>query len=289
MNEWSCNGTTFAKLDMKTLRGESGLGFYRLIVQVNVTTHNRQTGEEVTATNIRGEMRVRGKGTQEYYLGSLRQLGADSSIQTYQHTNDNNFSLEIELDARRIEAIEGIRLGEDLSFSLIIYGVAHSEREKRSQPVNVTLQYKANQSAWIEILQQMGYRRTMLLEIPLLSEEISPRFEEAAKHLQTAQTHLLKGHFREAVGTCRDVMESLTMALNDEGDQPPDTVKSWFKDQKSFSKEERLRLVRRALTVLTHPARHADEVSALIEWRPADARAVIVMVATLLQIAAEKE
>lgn len=289
MSEWSCNATTFAKLDLKTLRGEPGLGFYRLIALVNVTTHNRQAGEEVTVTNIRGEMYVRGKNPQDHYIGRLQRLGSDSFIQTYQHTNDNNFSLEIELDARRIEAIEGIRLGEDLSFSLTIYGVAYSEREKRSQSVNTTLQYRANQSAWIEILQQMGYRRTMLLEVPLLSEGISPLFKEAAEHLKTAQTHLLKGHFRDAVGACRDVMESLSVALRDENAQPPEMVKSWFEGTRSMGKEERICLVRRALKVLTHPARHADEISTSIEWSPKDARTIIVLAASLFQIVAEKE
>lgn len=289
MSEWSFGATTFAKLDLKTLRGEPGLGFYRLIAQVDVTTHGRQAGEEVSVTNIRGEVQVHGKDPRDRYLGNLRRLGTDSSLMTYQHTGNNNFQLEIEMDARRVEAIEEIRLGEDLFFTLTVYGLAYGEREKRSQSVSTTLQYRANQSAWIEILQQMGYRRTMLLEIPLLGDEVSPRFPEAAEHLKTAQTHLLRGHFRDAVGTCRDVIESLSVALSDESAQLPETVKSWFEGTRSMSKEERFRLVRRALKVLTHPARHADEVSASIEWRLTDARAAIVMVATLLQIAAEKE
>lgn len=289
MNEWSCNGTTFAKLNLKTLRGEPGLGFYRLIAQVEVTTHGKPAGEEVSVINIRGEMQVRGKDQRDRYLGNLRRLGTDSSIMTYQHIGDNNFQLEIEMDARRVEAIEEIRLGEDLLFTLTLYGLAYSEREKRSQPVNVTLQYRANQSAWIEILQQMGYRRTMLLEIPLLGDEVSPRFPEAAEHLKTAQTRLLCGHFRDAVGACRDVMESLSVVLSDENTQPPEIIKSWFENTRSMGKEERLRIVRRALKLLTHPARHADEVSASIEWRPMDARTVISLTAALLQITTKKD
>jgi len=63
----------------------------------------------------------------------------------------------------------------------------------------------------------------MLLEIPILDEKVSPRFPEAAEHLRTAQTHLLRGNFRDSVGACRDVMESLSKALSDDQYQLDET------------------------------------------------------------------
>ncbi len=283
---WALNSTIFAEVDLKTLHGERGLGFYRLMAQIDVTTHSKQPGEEVTVTNIGGDLWVRGNSNQEHFLGYLRRQGAESPIRTYQHTYKGNVHLEIELDARRIEAIERIRLGGDLFFRMNLYGAAYGGREKSSQPVHATLQYRANQGTWIEILGQMGYRQTMLLEIPVPSDEVSLQLPEAAEHLQTAQTHMLQGHFRDAVGACRDVMESLSVALNDERDQPPETIKSWFEGTRAMGKEERLRIVRRSLKILTHAARHADEVSTSIEWGPTDARVAIIMAAALLQLAA---
>lgn len=285
---WTLNSTIFAELDLKTLQGSPGLGFYRLIAQVDVTTHGKQAGEEVAVTNIGGELYVRGKGNQEHFLGYLRRQGTELPLTTFQHTQTGNILLETELDARRVEAIERVRLGGDLFFRMNLYGVANGGCEKSSRSVNATLQYRANQSAWIETLEQMGYRQTMLLEIPVPGDEVSPQLPEAAKHLQTAQTHMLRGHFRDAVGACRDVMESLSTALNDERDQLPEAIKSWFEGTRSLGKEERLRIVRRAFKILTHPARHADEVSTSIEWGPTDARAAIVMAATLLGVAGEK-
>ncbi len=286
---WSLSQTTFAELDWKMLQGRPGLGFYRLIAQVDLTTHGKQVGEEVAVTNIGGELWIRGKGNQEHFLGYLRRQGTEFPLTTYRHISKGNISLEIELDARRIEALEQIRLGGDLSFRMNLYGVASGGREKSSQEVQATLQYRANQSTWAEILEQMGYRQTMLLEIPVPGDEVSPQLQEAVKHLQTAQTHMLRGHFRDAVGACRDVVESLSITLSDEKDQLPEAIQSWFKDTRSMDKKERLRIVRRALKVLTHPARHADEVSASIEWGPTDARTVILMAAALLQIAAEEK
>jgi len=284
-DSWTIGLYIFAELELKSIHGSPGLGFYRLIIRVGYTMHSKPSGQEVTVTNIGGA------DTSVPFLGYVRREAPESPLMTYEHTNKGNFQFEIELDARRIEAIEHIRLGGDLNFTLNIYGIAFSASDGRSHTVTASLQYRANQSTWIEVLDQMGYRRTMLLEIPILDEKVSPRFPEAAEHLRTAQTHLLRGNFREgnfrdSVGACRDVMESLSKALSDDQYQLDEVVKSWFKATRSMGKEERLRLIRRAVTVLTHPARHADEVSASIEWGPMDARAVIVMAATLLQLAA---
>ena len=286
-DSWTIGPYIFAEFELKSIHGSPGLGFYRLIIRAGCTMHSKQSGQEVTVTNIGGAMEVGGKDTSARFLGYLRREAPESPLMTYEHTNKGYLQFEIELDARRIEAIEHIRLGGDLNFTLTIYGIAHSVSDERPHTVTASLHYRANQSTWIEVLDQMGYRKTMLLEIPLLEDKVSPLFPEAAEHLKTAQTHLLKGHYRDAVGSCRDVMESLSTALNDDNFQPSETIKAWFKDMRNMGKEERLRLIRRTLRVLTHPARHADEVSASIEWNPEDARAVIIMAATLLQMAAE--
>jgi len=285
-DSWTIGPYNFAEIELKSLHGSPGLGFYRLIIRVGYTMHNKPPGQEVTVTNIGGTMEVCGKDSSARFLGYLRRESPESPLVTYDHTNNGNFQFEIELDAKRIEAIEHIRLGGDLNFTLNIYGIAHNASDGRSHTVRASLQYRANQSTWIEVLDKMGYRRIMLLEIPILDEKVSPRFPEAAEHLRTAQVHLLRGHFRDSVGACRDVMESLSKALSDDKYQPDEAVKSCFKSTRSMGKEERLRLIRRAVTVLTHPARHADEVSSSIEWSPMDARAVMVMTATLLQLAA---
>lgn len=285
---WSLNGTIFAEFDFAAIQGGRGLGFYRLVAQVHATSHAKQVGEEVSVANFRGELWVRGKEGGEQYLGHLWRQGAESALSAFQHTSKEVIPLEIELDARRIEAIERFRLGGELSFRLALYGIASGRRDDHQQTMQASLDYRANQGTWIEILGQMDYQKTVLLEIPVLGDEISPQFFPVSRHLQTAQLHMMRGHFRDAVGACRDVIESLASALNDDKNELPDAIKSWFEDTRSMGKEERLRIVRRALKVLTHPARHADEVSTAIEWGPTDARAAIIMATALVQLAADK-
>jgi hypothetical protein len=281
-------GTIFAELDLTTLQGGQGLGFYRLIAQVDITTHSKQVGEEVVITNIHGELWVRGKEGPEYFLGNIGRQGANLPLTTYQHTNKEYLPLEIELDSRRIDSLERIRCGGDLFFRLNLYGVGTAGRQNRPQPANTILQYRANQSTWIEILEQMNYRKVILLEIPMPEKEDLAQFQQAADSLRTAQTHMLRGHFKDAVGTCRDVLELVSSALNDEKEQAPESIKSLFEGTREMDKEQRLRVVRRSLKILTHPARHADQVSTSVEWGPLDASSVIMMTAALLQLAAEK-
>jgi len=131
-DSWKIDSTSFTDLEVTELRGDQGLGFYRLIVHVEITTHPRASGKEITVTNIRGESLVRGKVGNEHFLGPFRRNGTDLPIVTYQHMGTNAFELEIDLEPRRIEAIENIRLGEDLVFKLCLYGIANTGREKSS-------------------------------------------------------------------------------------------------------------------------------------------------------------
>lgn len=285
-NSWTLGALIFAELELKAIQGSPGLGFYRLMADVNYTTHGKKAEEEVTVSNIGGTLCVRGRDTQDRFLGHVWLENPESALVTYEHMYERNLQFEIELDAMRLAAIEDIRLGGDLNFTLHICGIARNASDGRLHTMTAPLQYLANQSTWIKVLDEMGYRQTMLLEIPILDAKVSPRFPEAAEHLRTAQTHFLRGHFRDSVGACRDVMESLSKALSDDKYQPDEAVKSYFKSTRSMGKKERVRLIRRAVTVLTHPARHADKDSSSIDWSPMDARAVIVMTVTLLQLAA---
>jgi hypothetical protein len=245
--------------------------------------YNRSPEKTITVWDIKGELIIK-KNNQEFFLGKMHRVSPEVQLFTYDHTISNSIQLEIEAEAIRIEAIENIRLGNELEFVLRIYALANAADSKRIEVVDSELHYHVNQSKWVEILRNMGYCRIILLEIPVFNEEISPLFPEAVEHLKNAQKHMLNGHFRDSVGACRDVLEAVSMALKDDSGQMPETIESWFQGQRDMSKEERLRLVRRALKVVTHPARHADEVASQIEWSPEDAKAVITMTAAILQL-----
>lgn len=284
-DSFSLNCRRFATLDWTSLNGSQGLGICRLYAQIRITTDPTPEAETIGLVDISGLLRVSGKNEKNQHVGYIRRPGTNKPITTYAHGSEHSINFEMELENRRLDAIEEIRKGGDLEFAMNVSALAYCVAKKGSECVDAELKYPVNQSMWIKMLEQMGYRKTLMIEVPIQDKHIPPELAEAAKHLQQAQELMLYGKYRDAVGTCRDVVESLSTGLNDDQDRLPEEIEAWFEGQRTMSKEHRLRLVRRAVRVLTHPARHADKTASQIEWSSHDARAAIALVAALLQVA----
>jgi hypothetical protein len=128
------------------------------------------------------------------------------------------------------------------------------------------------------VLDRLGYAKLILLEIPIF-DELGSRFQDASDHLRRARTAMLRGEYRDAVACCRDVIESLSRALGDSDER----IKKLVENTYVLDKPDRLRLVRQALKIFTHPAKHADEVAASFEWTREDAMAAIGMTGSLMR------
>jgi len=92
----------------------------------------------------------------------------------------------------------------------------------------------------------------------------------------------LLGHDRDAVGSLRDVLEQVMLAFGDDDAIDPDLNRILFDRSRSMTKGERLRVLRRALMLVTHPARHRDQVSVAIDWSRIDAIHMITMTAAFV-------
>ena len=240
---------------------------------------------QITVSDISGTSNVKGMRSSSYptpvgRLVARQNSNSTNRIISYDYTHTHQIDFEIELDSKRIEAIEQIRLGGELTFSISLYATA-TQNENSTPLHNQPYELLVSQSDWIKVLESIGYQKTLLLEIPVPTGETNATFAEAAKHLGTAQKHMLLGHYRDAVGACRDVLESMNRFLYSE-DNPAQTSK------RKRDKSERISAVRVSLYELTSAAKHADDTTSLIEWNLADARASISMAATLLQWANEE-
>lgn len=129
------------------------------------------------------------------------------------------------------------------------------------------------------LLQQMQYQRTMLLEVPVPDAQQEPELAQAAAILGRAQQAMARGDYRDAVGLCREVLEEMSKAPGDPATPP---LPELFSGQRQMSKAERLRVLRHALKVFTHPAHHRDSVSVGMDWSRIDAASTISIAAALL-------
>jgi hypothetical protein len=207
-----------------------------------------------------------------------------TSVQTLVPGASAIVSLEMELDRARLEAIEVRRAGGNLDLTLNLHAeVASPAGATRREFQQVT--HHINQGVWVAILEQVGYQRTLLVEMPVPNAQADRRFRRAIDALSDAQRAASWGDYREAVGLCRDVMEAFGEAVGDDDAQT--VLPELFNGQRQMDKAQRQQLLRRALKVFTHPARHRDSSALAFEWSRADAAAALTISAALLASAPE--
>jgi len=265
----SNSGRQWASGTIKQVNGQRGLGFYRLtfILMLNIDTSDAVLGDRLT--DLVGDVFAANTP-----LGRAHPMPNQLPVQPYNFVQEKQVNLELELDRARLEALEHVRGGKDLAFNLNLYTTL-TDSNGNVRQVNVGGAHVLNQSAWIALLEQIGYQKTMLLEVPVSDAQQQPELAAGVRSLASAQQAMARGDYREAVGLCRDVLEQVSLALKDN-----DSIT--FVDARDMNKADRLRLLRRAARVFTHPARHQDKVTTLFDWNRVDAASTISMVAALL-------
>jgi hypothetical protein len=280
MGHFTLNGTVVAEVKITRVHGQAGLGVYRLLVHLDLVFMRVPQGEGAILHELIGDLQIEGR-----YVGSLRLFQDLGQFSIGQYQGSFPVALVADLSLRQLQAIEDLRQGKGLTIGISIFMTCWGKLHGGTGLLRASsghLSHQVNQGAWIEVLNELGYRKIMLLEIPELAESLAPELTEAVAYIGKAQQALHRGEYREAVGCCRDVLESLSTAMDDNEVQDTE-FQAFFKDVRSKDKAARLRLVRRAMKILSHPARHADEVATQIEWNRADAMALITMIAALLQ------
>ncbi|WXG45206.1 MAG: hypothetical protein WED05_00505 [Candidatus Atabeyarchaeum deiterrae] len=129
--------------------------------------------------------------------------------------------LHFDVDPWKLEKIEQIRAGSDLMLQLILH--FHKKRENEptyqmSSSMIVTHpeygeQIKIAKSDWVEnYLPKLGYRRSRILEIPML-EPTPEDFRQVPLYLDEAWKHYSRCDCDDVMTNCRRALESLTEAI----------------------------------------------------------------------------
>lgn len=286
MGHFTLNGKVVAEVKVARVQGQAGLGVYRLLVHVDLVFMRMPQGEGAILHELTGDLQIEGR-----QVGPLRMFQELGQFSIGQYEGSFPVVLLADLSLRQLQAIEDLRQGKGLTVGTNIVMTCWGKLHGGTGLLRASsgyLSHQVNQGAWIEVLNELGYRKIMLLEIPELAESLASELTEAVAYIGKAQHALHRGEYREAVGCCRDVLESLSTAMGDSDVQDTE-FQALFRDVRSKDKAARLRLVRRAMKIFSHPARHADEVATQIEWTRTDATAVITMIAALLQQLGSKE
>lgn len=275
INSPAGGGGTFATGSVASVGGEPGLGFFRVslalefVIEPAGSTHDADTPQ---LTELMAEARIAGK-----LIGRFVPMPGYLPVRSYpQRSNRAYIPLACDLDRARIEAIETQRAGGHLTLDISLNG-----RFSCGSALSFGEQHVVNQGIWVDVLAAMDYQRTLLVEIPMPDANAQPELADAVALLAQAQRHFQLGHDRDAVGTLRDVLEQVKLAFGDDT-ADSELTRVLFEGSRSMTKEQRLRVLRRALMLVTHPARHRDQVSVAIEWSRIDAAQMITMTAAFV-------
>lgn len=129
------------------------------------------------------------------------------TVSIYGGTTPACFDLFLSKDA--LEAVEKRRDGQGVSLGVNFRG--EIRRAGLVHPIYEDIRTDLNVVQWIAALEQAGYGRSMLFEVPIPSQPVAAG--AAVEMLESARQLFARGHYPDAVAKCRMVIEGLTAEL----------------------------------------------------------------------------
>lgn len=236
------NGYRVAELREVKVHGLPGVGSYTLVFVLHFAA--TQPRAETTLRNV--TVRLDWGDNEQRMIGVALPDGLSARI--HQHSTNFPIGFRLSLSAAQIEGIEKRRNGGNFKLSLWFMGDV--EQAGQSHGVVGTHEFEVRLQDWIEALERMEYRRTMLFELPVPSSD-APVGELMAK----AQAFLHKGDYEQAVILCRQAIEKIEVSADDKS-AAGQAVKKYRSAREEMDTTERLLFLRESLKNATHLAVH---------------------------------
>jgi hypothetical protein len=218
-------------------------------------------------------------GERRFDFGSIEYMDDGSPRSLPEHSWQLNLPFRLELLPVHVEAIERVRAGGKGTVELGIRLLLEEEVESFDRDRNIATAYDLvrfdlNPSQWLELLEDTGYRREMLVGVPLATEADDTGWGSASTALIRAEEALRSGLPRDVVSACREVFESLQRRWPKPGGPPKPT----------WNVDERYRTLVEAGRHLCHPAHHSGGDSGATDafYDMSDARVLLALAASLL-------
>lgn len=168
-----------AEVDIEGLTGQAGLGHFRLFLNLKIRLDG-QSGNDERLVDLTAEALVGGAP-----FGRFRQSPQGTPVKMATPAYAVTTALEMELDRGRLEAIENRRGGGGLELMLNMHADVEGPNGLRRDFSQVV--HHINQGVWVSILEQMGYQKTLLIEVPVPDRAAAPELAKAVDLLARAQ------------------------------------------------------------------------------------------------------
>ncbi len=113
---------------------------------------------------------------------------------------------DIVLSPAAMEHLERTRVGRGMTVKMRLQ--VEARRDGEVQVISDDVSKSFNQSDWLVALEQAGFGKTMLFEVPIPEGVVGD--EHWSRLLERARLEFLRGQYSAAVSSCRLVLEALT-------------------------------------------------------------------------------
>ncbi|MEV8548144.1 hypothetical protein [Streptomyces sp. NPDC051572] len=266
-----------ARLELKAVDGTSGLGVMQLRFHFEASCRH-----EVSAQRpmwFEGKVHAVGLGRSSGYLGRLTVESSPVTLNSLAATT--TFVLVADLDHRQLQIIEEHRTG-GMTFRIEVTGTAMTEGNLERIGVG-SIEYAVKLSDWAAILEQMHYRRLLLIELDAPDANLSADFSEALDYFRDAEKHYTTEEWRLTVEALRQSLAALVGKKADDEDELTDieaAAKALRKESRTTNVgyPPRVEQVRLALKFMCDLGAHPE----ITRTTRADAYSSLLMVGGLL-------
>lgn len=199
MSYWlTYDSNRFCTIDIGNISGQKGLGIYRLIVTVGFLWDELTPETAIRVDRLAVNLYARYTNGDTQYIGRLEHHGHNfPKIVNSKSYNSENVQFVLELTSTRIEAIEELRQGKNIDLEMSFEGIAFKQGVDEPRRVHVSIRHCIKQSEWLEVIEHMEYKNTMVIEIPLFEESAIPCAKDINELLISAKNQMLHGNYRE--------------------------------------------------------------------------------------------
>jgi hypothetical protein len=264
------------RLSIRQVSARRGVGTYLLMFAVEAAAIKPAvSGLQFW---LSGDLSVGGAGGG--YIS--RVVAANEPITLGEPGGNQHLALQAQIDPVQIVTIEEARTaGVDLTMDLEGHWQTSDQAERI---MGVRFEHPVSQSEWLNLLEQVGYKRSLLLELAMPPATQSPEWRAAFDYFQQAEVRYHEHDWRQSVEALRQCLAALVAQPDDVEDTDAEIAGALKQARQTAMSTalsgygSRFELLRRALKFATDLAAHPEAG----ETTRQDAHATYVMTAGLL-------
>lgn len=247
----SWNSRTIADAYLRRIHGARMAGGYRLTLGVDFSVSN--WGEGPPPLVIMTPARVSIGGPTALFLG-YAQPEVIQPFTVTPYASNAGIQFDLPLTPTALEAVERHRNGQDLAVTINLRPEIRQGSQVQHGWEDLTATF--NLSQWVAALEQAGYGRSLIFEVPIPDEPAD--LGSAIDLLGAARRLLASGHYSDVVAKCRMVLERQTQQLNQ--DQALKVAREQTRGRDRTALEREL-MMRQAAMDFAHLAHHPTDVA----------------------------